>query len=161
MNVIYCKEINDYLEYYENNKEEFNVERQLLIENVVKPTLKRKDVYFDEETFHNCISFVERWYYQLFPFQKFIYAFVFMYGILGGIWFLSIILKLIKMSLEIYRKRENYYGLLYFMYITVLLPNIIWWYFSDAGTLMFVIILCLVENEVEKEDENRSSISYF
>lgn len=77
--MICCKEIDDYLDYYENNKEEFNLERQLLIENIVKPTLNTSSVYFDKKTYYNCISFVERWYYPLFPYQKFIYAFVFMY----------------------------------------------------------------------------------
>ena len=33
---ICCKEVEDYLEYYENNKEEFNIERHLLIENIAK-----------------------------------------------------------------------------------------------------------------------------
>ncbi len=80
MNVIYCDEINKYLDYYEKNKNEFNEERILLIENIVKPTLLRTDVFFDKKTFYNCISFVERWYYPLFPYQKFLYAFVFMYA---------------------------------------------------------------------------------
>ena len=62
--MIYCEEINKYLDYYEKNKEEFNEERILLIE---------------KKTYYNCISFVERWYYPLFPYQKFAYAFVFMY----------------------------------------------------------------------------------
>ncbi len=78
--MIYCEEINYYLDYYENNKEEFNEERILLIENIVKPTLLRSDIFFDKKTYYNCISFVERWYYRLFPYQKFVYAFVFMYA---------------------------------------------------------------------------------
>ena len=35
--------------------------------------------FFDEETFHKCIKYCETNYYPLFPYQKFIYAFVFMY----------------------------------------------------------------------------------
>lgn len=77
--MICCKEINDYLEYYEQCPNVFNNERKLLIENIVKPTLKRKDIYFDEETYYKCLKFVERWYYPLFPYQKFVYAFAFMY----------------------------------------------------------------------------------
>ena len=49
------------------------------MENIVKPTLKREDVVFDEETYNKCIRFSERWFYKLFLYQKFIYAFVFMY----------------------------------------------------------------------------------
>lgn len=77
--MIYCKEINDYLEYYEKCPNVFNNERKLLIENIVKPTLKRSDIFFDEDTYYKCLKFVERWYYPLFLYQKFVYAFVFMY----------------------------------------------------------------------------------
>ena len=79
MKMICCKEINDYLEYYNKNPNVFNNERKLLIKNIVKPTLVRDDIFFDEETYYKCIRFVERWYYPLFPYQKFVYAFVFMY----------------------------------------------------------------------------------
>lgn len=79
MKMIYCKEINDYLEYYNKCPNVFNNERKLLIENIVKPTLARDDIFFDKETYYKCIRFVERWYYPLFPYQKFVYAFVFMY----------------------------------------------------------------------------------
>ena len=77
--MIYCQEINDYLEYYERCPNVFNIERKLLIENIVKPTLKRDDIFFDEETFHNAIKYCEKWYYKLFPYQKFAYALFFMY----------------------------------------------------------------------------------
>ncbi len=79
MKMICCKEINDYLEYYNKCPNVFNNERKLLIENIVKPTLVRDDIFFDEETYYKCLRFVERWYYPLFPYQKFVYAFVFMY----------------------------------------------------------------------------------
>ena len=77
--MICCKEIDDYLEYYHKAPNVFNNERKLLIENIVIPTLSRDDIFFDESTYHKCIKFVERWYYPLFPYQKFLYAFVFMY----------------------------------------------------------------------------------
>lgn len=77
--MICCKEIDDYLEYYHKSPNVFNNERKLLIENIVIPTLSRDDIFFDESTYRKCIKFVERWYYPLFPYQKFLYAFVFMY----------------------------------------------------------------------------------
>ena len=43
------------------------------------PTLKRDDVFFDEKTYQNCLKYCEKHYYPLFPYQKFVYAFVFMY----------------------------------------------------------------------------------
>lgn len=77
--MINCNEINEYIEYVKNNPDEINEERKQLIENVVIPILKRTDIVFDKEVFDKCISFCERRYYKLFPYQKFIYAFVFMY----------------------------------------------------------------------------------
>ena len=79
MVMICCKEIDDYIEYYNKSPNVFNKERKLLIENIVKPLLKQDDIFFDKETYYNCITFCEKWYYKLYPYQKFIYAFVFMY----------------------------------------------------------------------------------
>lgn len=77
--MIICNEINDYIDYCEKNPQKINEDRKLLIKNIVKPTLERSDVFFDEETYRNCIAYCEKNYYPLFPYQKFIYAFVFMY----------------------------------------------------------------------------------
>lgn len=79
MKMICCKEIDEYLDYYQRCPNVFNTERKMLIENIVIPTLKRTDIDFDREMYYKCIHFVERWYYPLFPYQKFVYAFVFMY----------------------------------------------------------------------------------
>lgn len=77
--MICCKEIDDYIKYVEDYPNETDDEIKLLLENIVKPTLSRDDVFFDSETYYKAISFCERWFYQLFPYQKFIYAFFFMY----------------------------------------------------------------------------------
>ena len=77
--MVYCKEINEYIKFVEENPNETDDEIKLLIKNIVKPTLSRDDVFFDEDTYHKCIRYCEKWYYKLFPYQKFIYAFVFMY----------------------------------------------------------------------------------
>ncbi len=77
--MIYCKEIYDYIDYYENNKELFNEERILLMENIVKPTLKRNDIVFDAKEYYNCLKFCELWFYPFYPYQKFVTAFLFMY----------------------------------------------------------------------------------
>lgn len=78
--MITCKEIDDYLAYAKEHPKWINRDRKLLIRNVVKPTLKRKDIVFDEQTYRNCIRYIEANYYPLFPYQKFVLAFVFMYG---------------------------------------------------------------------------------
>ena len=81
--MITCKEIDDYIAYCKEHPKWINRDRKLLIRNVVKPTLKRKDVFFDETTFRNCIRYLEANYYPLFPYQKFVLAFVFMYDTTG------------------------------------------------------------------------------
>lgn len=77
--MVCCKEIDEYIKYYEECPNVFNNKRKLLIENIVKPTIARNDIFFDEETYYNCIKYCEKWYYKLFLYEKFIYAFVFMY----------------------------------------------------------------------------------
>lgn len=77
--MITCKEIDEYLDYVKVHPDWINKERRLLIENIVMPTLQRGDVFFDEKTYKNCIKYCEKHYYPLFLYQKFIYAFVFMY----------------------------------------------------------------------------------
>ena len=77
--MIVCKEIAEYLSYAEAHPKWINKERKQLIENIVMPTLRRNDVFFDEKTYQNCLKYCEKHYYPLFPYQKFIYAFAFMY----------------------------------------------------------------------------------
>lgn len=77
--MICCNEINEYIKFVEENPNETDDEIKLLIKNVVKPTLSRDDVFFDEETFKKAINYCEKWYYKLFPYQKFAYALFFMY----------------------------------------------------------------------------------
>lgn len=77
--MIYCDEIQSYLDYASEHPEELNQDRIDLIENVIKPVLIREDVFFDEATYRKCLQFCEKWFYPLFPYQKFIYAFVFMF----------------------------------------------------------------------------------
>lgn len=77
--MIICKEVGNYLRYAEEHPGWINEERKLLIENIVLPIMSRNDVFFDEKTYKNCLKYCEKRYYKLFPYQKFIYAFAFMY----------------------------------------------------------------------------------
>lgn len=77
--MIVCKEIAEYLSYAREHQNWINKERKLLIENIVEPTLRRNDVFFDEKTYQNCLKYCEKHYYPLFLYQKFMYAFAFMY----------------------------------------------------------------------------------
>lgn len=77
--MIECTEINEYIKYMKAHPLWINKDRRLLIKNVVMPTLRDDSIYFDEKTYRNCIRYCESNYYPLFPYQKFIFAFVFMY----------------------------------------------------------------------------------
>ena len=77
--MITCKEIDDYLQYVKDHPEWINRDRKLLIKNIIKPTLKRNDIYFDEDTYRNCLRYIENNFYPLFLYQKFLIAFFFMY----------------------------------------------------------------------------------
>lgn len=77
--MICCNEIDEYIKFVEENPNETDDEIKLLIKNIVKPTLSRDDVFFDEETFYKAVKYCEKWYYKLFPYQKFTYALFFMY----------------------------------------------------------------------------------
>lgn len=77
--MICCKEIDEYIKFVEDNPEETDDEIKLLIKNIIKPTLSRDDVFFDEEIFYKAIKYCEKWYYKLFPYQKFTYALFFVY----------------------------------------------------------------------------------
>lgn len=77
--MIYCKEIDEYIKFVEENPNETDDEIKLLIKNIVKPTLSRDDVGFDDDIFSKAIKYCEKWYYKLFPYQKFAYALFFMY----------------------------------------------------------------------------------
>lgn len=84
MSYIYIPEVEDYILYMKEHPAWINKLRTLLIKNVVIPTLSRDDIYFDRKMFNNCIAYCEKNYYKLFPYQKFVYAFVFLYDKASG-----------------------------------------------------------------------------
>ena len=51
--MIICKEIAEYLQYAEEHPKRISKEVKLLIENIVSPTLRRNNVFFDEKII-NC-----------------------------------------------------------------------------------------------------------
>lgn len=77
--MITCKEIDAYIEYMDDHPSWINEDRRLLIKNIVRPTLARDDVFFDEKKYKNCIKYCEKNYYAFFPYEKFIAAFMFMF----------------------------------------------------------------------------------
>lgn len=76
---IYCNEINQYIQLVDSGKVLISDENRLLLDNIVIPLLSSEDIIFDNETYQKCIKYVEKFFYKLVPFQKFLYAFHFMY----------------------------------------------------------------------------------
>lgn len=69
----------DYIASYREGEIKLNKERIALIEQLEETIFPRSDLYFDEDMIDKCIRFIERWYFKLQPFQKFIIAFFFLY----------------------------------------------------------------------------------
>jgi phage terminase large subunit-like protein len=74
------KYIDEYIKLYQSGKIKFNKERKLLIDYLEKYVLSRDDLYFDNEMIENCIRFIEKWYFPLGIFQKFLITFIFLFS---------------------------------------------------------------------------------
>ena len=73
------KYVLEYIELYESGKIKLNKERIMLIDFVKRNILNNNKVYFDDEMIENCVAFIEKWYFELQPFQKFLIAFIFLF----------------------------------------------------------------------------------
>lgn len=73
------KYVDDYLGLYRDGKVLFNTERKQLVEYLNKSVLNDKTLHFDEEKAELCIKFIEKWFFPLQPFQKFLLSFVFLF----------------------------------------------------------------------------------
>lgn len=71
--------VTDYIDSYREGKIKLNKDRILLIDLLENEIFPRDDLYFDFDIIDKCIRFIERWYFDLMPFQKFIIAFFFLY----------------------------------------------------------------------------------
>lgn len=81
------KHVKSYISDYKNGKILLNKRRILLIKYLKSSVFNRKDLYFDEKHIDNCIKFIEKFYFRLEPFQKFLVAFVFLYRKNGMLFF--------------------------------------------------------------------------
>lgn len=73
------KYVEQYINKYKSGELVFNKERKLLIEFLEMNILYRDDLHFDEEQIERCIKFIEKFYFKLQPFQKFLIAFIFLF----------------------------------------------------------------------------------
>lgn len=68
-----------YINQFKNGEVKFNQERKDLIAYLERDILSRNDLYFDDKMIEDCISYGEKWFFPLQPFQKFLIAFVFLF----------------------------------------------------------------------------------
>ena len=84
---IYCKEISQYLELVSTGIVLVSEQNHRLINNIVLPLLERDDVFFDVEIYNKSIAYIEKYYYKMFPFQKFLNFFHYLYDTDGELIF--------------------------------------------------------------------------
>lgn len=77
--MIQQKYVDDYIKLYRDGKIKLNEERILLIEWIEKTIYPRDDMWFNDDMIDDCIAFIEKWFFKLEPFQKFLIAFVFLF----------------------------------------------------------------------------------
>lgn len=77
-------------------------------------------------------------------------AFAFMYGLIGVAWVILLFIKIYKYSFIDYLKNNNYFGLAYTTYLTIIITNILEFYWK-YGPLYFVFMIVLLEINVNKK----------
>lgn len=76
--MIVHEHVKDYIKMYRKRKIKLNKERIQLIDYLEKFILNRKDLFFDAKQIDQCVKYIEKWFFPLLPFQKFIIAFLFL-----------------------------------------------------------------------------------
>ena len=74
-----------YIEQYKKGHILFNEERKQLIEFLENHILKMDDLFFDDDMIDNCIKYINKYYFELQPFQKFLIAFIFLFEKVGRV----------------------------------------------------------------------------
>ena len=76
--MIHNKYVDEYINQWREGKILLNKERIDLINYLESTVLVKDNVHFDDEKIEKCIQFINKWYFPVQPFQKFIIAFVFL-----------------------------------------------------------------------------------
>lgn len=76
-----------YIKQFKNGDVKFNKERELLIDYLENEILSQDKLQFNTDLIDKCVRFIEKWHFELMPFQKFLIAFVFLYDELGDVYF--------------------------------------------------------------------------
>lgn len=75
-----------------------------------------------------------------------IFAFVYVYGIMGLIAFILWQIKLLKMGWKLYKKKNEYIYIMFIIFNIILMYNITFWWWKYAWTLVTVIMMCKMEH---------------
>ncbi|ASN69324.1 putative terminase large subunit [uncultured Caudovirales phage] len=70
--------VDEYIQQWRDGKIILNQERIDLINYLENHVLVKDNIYFDDEKIDKCIKFIDKWYFPVQPFQKFIIAFLFL-----------------------------------------------------------------------------------
>ncbi len=81
------KHVQFYIDKYKNGEIVLNKERIWLIEYLELNILYREDLTFDNEQIEQCIKFIEKYYFKLQQFQKFLIAFLFLFDKDGELYY--------------------------------------------------------------------------
>lgn len=77
--MIHQKYVDEYIQAYRDGQIMLNKERIMLIEYLEKYVLSNNDLYFNEEKINDCIAFTEKWFFPTVLYQRFLFAFIFLY----------------------------------------------------------------------------------
>lgn len=91
--------------------------------------------------------------YGVFLVDNGIFAFVYVYGIIGLIVVILWFVKMFRMAWELYRKRNQYIYLLFVIFNIGLMYNIVFWWWKYAWTLIMVIMMCKMEYYMYENQE--------
>ncbi|MCE5003209.1 terminase TerL endonuclease subunit [Staphylococcus pseudoxylosus] len=72
------KYVDEYIQQWRNGEIVFNQERIDLVNYLENEVLTKDNIHFDNEKIDKCIKFINKWYFPVQPFQKFIIAFIFL-----------------------------------------------------------------------------------
>src|SRR5690606_24927796 len=79
LDLISHKYVEEFIRMWRDGESILSKDRVFLIEWLDRDILTRDDIYFDDKQIESCITFTEKYYFPLQPFQKFLTCFIFLY----------------------------------------------------------------------------------
>lgn len=74
-----------------------------------------------------------------------IYGFAFMYGLIGMIWIIDIVIRCLKYGINIYKKYNDYLIFLYICYNIIVCMNMASWYWSVNGWFTLIYMFAIID----------------